>query len=266
MFVFDKRFLKYLNYLSKLPKERSPSVSCREFLNQQMLGIDTEEKDKKWVLRYFKQALQGEEKKLYGKLIDDHNVPHEVLPLLNMYLSTCYISYKKLEMNHDTVRDPSSHRTKKDKVSQKKHDKKDKYTYACYDLLQSIYAFDERFLKFLNHLSKQPKEKTFQDSCSIFLNYKMLGIDTEGKDKKWVLQYFERALEGSEQNLYGKLKDDGKIPHEVEEELIMYLSNLYTPYKKLEMKHDATATQIMPLSFIPPETGATLKDQNMQQG
>ena len=129
-----------------------------------------------------------------------------------------------------------------------------------------MFVFDKRFLKYLNYLSKLPKERSPSVSCREFLNQQMLGIDTEEKDKKWVLQYFERALEGSEQNLYGKLKDDGKIPHEVEEELIMYLSNLYTPYKKLEMKHDATATQIMPLSFIPPETGATLKDQNMQQG
>jgi hypothetical protein len=113
------------------------------------------------------------------------------------------------------------------------------YTNACYDFLKSTYVYDERFVKFLHHQSKQPQGRPFEDSCRVFLNYKMLGIDTEGKDKKWVLTYFERALRATEENLYGKLTDERQIPHEVEELLIMFISNLYTPYKKLEMKHDA---------------------------
>ena len=202
-----------------------------------MLGIDTEGKDKKWVLQYFEQALQREEPKLYGKLTDDHNVPHEVVLQLNIFLSSMYISFKKLEMDHDTVRDPSSHPTKKDQTSLKTLDKKDKYTYACYDSLKSIYALDERFFKFLNFLSKQPVEQSLNESFTVFLNYKILGIDNEGKDKKWVLQYFEQ-LKGVE--LYGKLDDDDKIPREAEEQVIAFLSNMYIPYKTLEMKHNAT--------------------------
>jgi len=120
MYVFDDRFVKFLHFLSKQPKGRSPSESCRAFFNHKMLAIDTEGKDKKWVLTYVKQALQNEDQKFYGKLTDDHKLPPEVIPALNVFLSLLYNAYKKIEMNHDAEQDPSSHTTKKDTTLLKK--------------------------------------------------------------------------------------------------------------------------------------------------
>jgi hypothetical protein len=66
-----------------------------------------------------------------------------------------------------------------------------------------MYVFDERFVKFHNHLPKQPKERPFNESCSVFLHHKMLGIDTEGKDKKWVLQYFSELFKHQNKSCMG---------------------------------------------------------------